>query len=72
MGIALLTKEQYRFLQTLGHFDSKTSSWLKTPADVRKPGGAIFGDYRYGWVFIYHHGAKSYYASREFCSLLRV
>lgn len=72
MDIALLTEEQYRFLQTLGHFDSKTSGWLKTPADVRKPGGAIFGDYRYGRVFIYHHGAKSYYASRGFCGLLRV
>lgn len=70
MGIALLTEEQYRFLQTMGHFDSKTSSWLKTPADVRKPGGAIFGDYRYGRVFIYYNGAESYYASRGFRGLL--
>lgn len=70
MGIALLTEEQYRFLQTLGCFDSKTSSWLKTPADVRKLGGAIFGDYRYGRVFIYHNSAESYYASRGFRGLL--
>ncbi|CAN5259229.1 DUF4256 domain-containing protein [soil metagenome] len=70
MGIQILTEEQYRELQTLGHFDAKTSSWLNTPSDIRKLGGAIFGDFRYGKVFVYHNGAESYYAARGFrCSL---
>ncbi len=72
MGIELLTEEQYRELQKLGHFDTKTSSWLKTPADIRKLGGAIFGDYRYGKVFVYHNGAQSYYAARAFRGVLKV
>jgi len=72
MGIEVLTEEQYRELQQLGSFDTKTSSWLKTPADVRKHGGAIFGDFRYGRVFIYHNGADSYYAARGFRGALRV
>lgn len=66
MGIALLTEEQYRSLQALEKFDTKTSSWLQTPPGVRKLGGAIFGDFRYGRVFIYHNGADSYYAARGF------
>ena len=70
MGIELLTEEQYRELQSLqmagGNFDTKTSSWLKTPADIRKLGGAIFADFRYGKVFVYHNGAESYYAARGF------
>ncbi|MDB5024199.1 MAG: hypothetical protein JWP78_1954 [Mucilaginibacter sp.] len=72
MGIELLTEEQYRELQQFGNFDTKTSSWLKTPADIRKPGGAIFADYRYGTVFVYHNGAESYYAARGFRGSLRV
>lgn len=72
MGIELLTEEQYRELQKLGPFDAKTSSWVKTPADIRKLGGAIFGDYRYGKIFIYHNGADSYYGARGFRGLLRV
>ncbi|MBX2945105.1 MAG: DUF4256 domain-containing protein [Cyclobacteriaceae bacterium] len=72
MGIELLTEEQYHELQKLGPFDTKTSSWLKTPADIRKLGGAIFGDYRFGRVFIYHNGAESYYGVRGFRGLLRV
>lgn len=72
MGIELLGEEEYRTLQKLGNFDAKTSSWLKTPADIRKRGGAIFGDYRYGRVFIYHNGAGSYYAARGFRGALRV
>lgn len=72
MGIEVLTEEEYRQLQKLGNFDSKTSSWLKTPADIRKLGGAIFGDYRFGHVFIYHNGAESYYAARGFRGVLRV
>ncbi len=72
MGVEVLTEEQYRELQQLGSFDTKTSSWLKTPADVRKNGGAIFGDLRYGRVFIYHNGADSYYAARGFRGALRV
>lgn len=72
MGIELLTEEQYRRLQKLGNFDRKTSSWLKTPTDIRELGGAIFGDFRYGQVFIYHNGADSYYSSRGFRGLLRV
>ncbi|MCO6479908.1 MAG: DUF4256 domain-containing protein [Phaeodactylibacter sp.] len=72
MGIEILTEEQYRELQKLGDFDTKTSSWLKTPADIRKLGGAIFGDFRYGHVFVYHNGAQSYYAARGFRGGLRV
>ncbi len=72
MGIEILNEEQYRELQKLGKFDSKTSSWLKTPADIRKLGGAIFGDFRYGTVFIYHNGVQSYYAVRGFRGCLRV
>jgi hypothetical protein len=72
MGIDLLTEEQYRKLQTLGTFDAKTSSWIKTPVNIRKLGGAIFGDYRYGNVFVYHNGAESYYAARGFRGVLYV
>ncbi len=72
MGVELLTEEQYRQLQTLGEFDLKTSSWLKTPDEVRKHGGSIFGDRRYDRVFVYHNGAQSYYASRGFRSCIRV
>ena len=66
MGIEILTEEQYRELQKLGKFDTKTSSWIETPPDIRKLGGAIFADYRYGHVFVYHNGAESYYAARGF------
>ena len=66
IGIELLTVEEYRALQQLGTFDAKTSSWVLTPPDIRKLGGALFGDYRYGTVFIYHNGAQSYYAARGF------
>jgi hypothetical protein len=72
IGIELLTEEQYRELQKLGNFDTKTSSWIKTPSDIRKLGGAIFADYRYGNVFVYHNGAESYYAARAFRGSLRV
>src|SRR5687768_8117438 len=72
MGIELLTEEQYRELQRLGDFDTKTSSWVKTPPDIRKLGGALFCDRRYGTVFVYHNGAESYYAARGFRGLLRV
>ena len=72
MGIELLTEEQYRELQKLGNFDTKTSSWVKTPADIRKLGGAIFCDRRYNRVFVYHNGAESYYAVRGFRGSLRV
>lgn len=72
MGIELLTEEQYRALQKLGKFDLKTSSWLRTPEEIRKHGGAIFGDYRYGQVFVYHNGAQSYYAARAFRGILKV
>ena len=72
MGIELLAEEQYRELQKLGNFDTKTSSWVKTPADIRKLGGAIFVDFRYGNVFVYHNGAESYYAARGFRGSLRV
>jgi hypothetical protein len=72
MGIELLTEEQYRELQKLGNFDTKTSSWLKTPSEIRKLGGAIFADFRYGNVFVYHNGADSYYAARGFRGSLRV
>ncbi|RYF90702.1 MAG: DUF4256 domain-containing protein [Chitinophagaceae bacterium] len=65
-GVEVLSETQYRHLQSLGHFDTKTSSWLNTPDAIRKLGGAIFGDYRYGQVFIYHNGVQSYYASRGF------
>jgi hypothetical protein len=72
MGVELLTEEQYRELQKLGNFDTKTSSWVKTPADVRKLGGALFGDRRYGRVFVYHNGAQSYYGVRAFRGSLKV
>ena len=72
MGVDILTEEQYRALQMLGAFDTKTSSWLNTPAAVRRLGGAIFGDRRYDRVFVYHNGAESYYASRGFRAALRV
>ncbi|MCX7782963.1 MAG: DUF4256 domain-containing protein [Meiothermus sp.] len=72
MGIELLTEAQYRALQQLGSFDTKTSSWLKTPDPIRKLGGALFGDRRYDHVFVYHNGAESYYAARGFRGLLRV
>jgi hypothetical protein len=72
MGIELLTEEQYRELQQLGAFDTKTSSWIVTPADIRKLGGAIFCDRRYNTVFVYHNGAESYYAARGFRASLRV
>jgi hypothetical protein len=72
MGIELLTEQQYRELQKLGEFDTKTSSWIATPPDVRSLGGALFCDRRYGKVFVYHNGAQSYYAARAFRGLLRV
>ena len=72
MGIDLLTEDQYRELQESGKFDNKTSSWLKTPNEIRKLGGAIFADFRYGRVFVYHNGAQSYYNSRGFRGVLRV
>jgi hypothetical protein len=72
MGIELLTEEQYRELQKLGNFDTKTSSWVKAPSDIRKLGGALFCDRRYGRVFVYHNGAESYYAARAFRGSLRV
>jgi hypothetical protein len=72
MGIELLTEEQYRELQELGDFDTKTSSWVQTPADIRKLGGALFCDRRYDHVFVYHNGAESYYAARAFRGSLRV
>jgi hypothetical protein len=72
MGIELLTEEQYRELQKLGNFDTKTSSWVKTPAAIRKLGGALFCDRRYDTVFVYHNGAESYYAARAFRGSLRV
>jgi len=72
MGVELLTEEQYHELQKLGEFDTKTTTWVKTPADIRKLGGAIFGDRRYGRVFIYHNGAQSYYSARGFRAWLRV
>lgn len=72
IGIEILTEEEYRELQTLGNFDTKTSSWVKTPANIRKLGGAIFCDRRYDTVFLYHNGAESYYAARGFRGSLRV
>ena len=72
MGVALLTEQEYRELQRLGPFDTKTSSWIRTPPDVRALGGALFGDWRYGRVFVYHNGAQSYYAARGFRASLRV
>jgi len=72
MGIELLTEEQYRQLQQLGNFDTKTSSWIKTPDKIRKLGGALFADYRYDTTFIYHNGASSYYAVRGFRGILKV
>jgi hypothetical protein len=72
MGAVLLSEEEYRRLQELEEFDSKTSSWLRTPPAVRRLGGAIFGDYRYGRVFVYHNGAESYYAARGFRCAVRV
>lgn len=72
MGVELLTEEQYQELQKLGEFDTKSSSWLKAPADMRKLGGGLFGDRRFGRVFLYHNGAESYYAGRGFRGALRV
>jgi hypothetical protein len=72
MGIDLLTEEQYRELQKIGTFDTKTSSWIKTPSNIRQLGGALFCDHRYGTVFTYHNGAESYYAARGFRGSLRV
>ena len=72
MGVELLTEEEYWELQQLGHFDTKTSSWLKTPSDIRNLGGAIFADYRFGRIFTYHNGAESYYAARAFRGKLMV
>ena len=72
MGIELLTEDEYRDLQKLGKYDMKTSSWIKTPSDIRKLGGAIFADFRYGHIFVYHNGAESYYAARGFRGSLRV
>lgn len=72
MGIEILSEEEYRELQKLGKFDTKTSSWIKTPADIRKLGGAIFADFRFGHIFVYHNGAESYYGGRAFRGSLRV
>lgn len=72
MGIDILTEDQYRFLQTLGNFDTKTSSWIKTPPEIRELGGALFCDRRFNHVFVYHNGAESYYAVRGFRGLLKV
>lgn len=72
MGVEIMDEQQYIELQKIGEFDLKTSSWLKTPADIRQRGGAIFGDRRYGRVFIYHNGAESYYAARGFRAILKV
>jgi len=72
MGIELLSEEQYRALQKLGKFDTKTSTWIKTPPEIRELGGALFVDFRYGKVFVYHNGAQSYYAARAFRGSLRV
>jgi len=72
MGVEILTEDEYRELQTLGEFDLKTSSWVKTPVDIRNLGGAIFCDRRFGRVFTYHNGAESYYAARGFRGSLKV
>ena len=72
MGIEILNEEQYRELQELGNFDTKTSSWIATPSDVRKLGGALFSDFRYGKTFVYHNGAESYYAARGFRGFIKV
>jgi hypothetical protein len=72
MGIKILSEEEYMELQRLGRFDAKTSSWVETPADIRKLGGGIFGDWRFGRVFIYHNGAESYYGARGFRGMLKV
>ena len=72
MGITMLTEEDYRFLQSLDEYDTKTSSWILTPSDIRKLGGALFADYRYGKVFVYHNSADSYYSARGFRGSLRV
>lgn len=72
IGIEILTEEQYKTLQRLGNFDTKTSSWIKTPTEIRELGGAIFCDRRYNTVFVYHNGAESYYAARGFRGLLKV
>lgn len=72
MGIELLMEEQYRELQQLGDFDMKSSSWVQTPSDIRELGGALFCDYRFGHVFVYHNGADSYYAARGFRGSLKV
>lgn len=72
MGVELLTEQEYKELQKLGNFDTKTSSWIITPTDIRKLGGALFSDFRYGSVFVYHNGAESYYAARGFRGSLRV
>jgi Protein of unknown function (DUF4256) len=72
IGIELLTEDQYRALQQLGTFDAKTSSWLQTPAEIRKLGGALFADFRYGHVFVYHNGAESYYSARGFRGCLKI
>jgi hypothetical protein len=72
MGIELLTEEEYRKLQQLGNFDTKTSSWIKTPEPIRKLGGAVFADFRYNTIFVYHNGAESYYAARGFRGSLKV
>lgn len=72
MGIDILTEDQYRFLQTLGNFDTKTSSWIKTPPEIRELGGALFCDCRYNHIFVYHNGAESYYAARGFRGWLKV
>ena len=72
MGIEVLTEEEYRELQKLGKFDTKTSSWIKTPSEIRKLGGAIFADFRFGRIFVYHNGAESYYGGRAFRGMLRV
>jgi hypothetical protein len=72
MGVELMSEEQFQELQTVGEFDTKTSSWLKTPEEMRKLGGALFGDKRFGRVFFYHNGAESYYSARGFRAVLRI
>ncbi len=72
IGIELLTEDDYFYLQTLGEFDTKTSSWLRTPDDIRKKGGAIYGDHRFGRTFIYHNGAQSFYSSRGFRGTIKI